>query len=47
MMGRLLIGIGKLDHVAIVERTAEKDDPGGQIVTGKAKMATFLPLCNP
>ena len=34
MMGRLLIGIGQLYHIAVVVRPAQEGDASGQVVTG-------------
>lgn len=37
MMGRLLIGVGELDHVSILVGPSEEGDAGRQVVAGKSR----------
>src|SRR5215813_2735235 len=37
MMSRLFIGVGQLDHVAVVVGPSEESNASGKVVTGKAR----------
>jgi hypothetical protein len=36
MVSRLFVGVGELDHVSVVIRPAEEDEPGRQIIARKS-----------